>query len=96
MILAERAARFEAQAEAANAKADLSSKEALISYLQLEIENLQRQLYGYRSERKARLLEQMELQLEELEARSAPRSEPASGRQVHRESSRSVCYRQTV
>jgi len=68
MILAERAVRLEAEAEAANAKADLSSTEALISYLKLEIEKLRRQLYGNRSERKARLLEQMELQLEELEA----------------------------
>ena len=53
---------------AANARADLSSTEALISHLKLEIEKLRRQLYGTRSERTARLLEQMELQLEELEA----------------------------
>ncbi|PWB60060.1 MAG: IS66 family transposase [Bradyrhizobiaceae bacterium] len=68
MILAERAARLEAEAAAANAQADLSSTEALITYYRLEIEKLRRQLYGTRSERKARLLEQMELQLEELEA----------------------------
>jgi transposase len=75
MLVAERAARLEAEvrlvdarAEAANAKADLSSTEALIGYLKLEIEKLRRQLYGSRSERKARLLEQMELQLEDLEA----------------------------
>src|SRR5579864_4323949 len=82
MILAERAARVEAealaaraqaaavnaQADAANARADLSSTEALISHYKLEIEKLRRQLYGTRSERTARLLEQMELQLEELEA----------------------------
>ena len=43
MLLAERAARLEAEAEAANAKADLSSTEALISYLKLEIEKLRRQ-----------------------------------------------------
>jgi transposase len=82
MILAERAARVEAEAlaakaqaaavsaeaAAANARADLSSTEALISHYRLEIEKLRRQLYGTRSERTARLLEQMELQLEELEA----------------------------
>jgi transposase len=68
MILAERAARLEAEAVAASAQADLSSTEALITYYKLEIEKLRRQLYGTRSERKARLLEQMELQLEELEA----------------------------
>lgn len=68
MIVAERAARLQAEAVAANAQADLSSTEALITYYRLEIEKLRRQLYGTRSERKARLLEQMELQLEELEA----------------------------
>ena len=57
-----------AQAEAANAQADLSNTEALITYYKLEIEKLRRQLYGHRSERKTRLLDQMELQLEELEA----------------------------
>lgn len=64
MIVAERAARLEAEAELANARAEA----ALIAYYRLEIEKLRRQLYGTRSERKARLLEQMELQLEELEA----------------------------
>ena len=64
MILAERSARLEAEAVAANAKAEV----ALIAYYKLEIEKLRRQLYAARSERKARLLEQMELQLEELEA----------------------------
>jgi transposase len=75
MILAERAARVQAEAfaalaqgEAATAKADLSSRDALIAHLKLEIEKLRRSLYGTRSERKARLLEQMELQLEDLEA----------------------------
>jgi transposase len=64
MILAERAGRLEAEAKLANARAEA----ALIAYYKLEIEKLKRQLYGTRSERKARLLEQMELQLEELEA----------------------------
>jgi transposase len=60
MILAERAARLEAQALNA-------STEALIAHLKLEIEKLRRAVYGNRSERKNRLLEQMEMQLEELE-----------------------------
>jgi transposase len=75
MILTERAARLEAEAvaasakaEAAGAQADLSSQEALIAHLKLQIEKLRRELYGSNSERKARLLEQMELQLEDLEA----------------------------
>lgn len=54
-------------AEAAHAKAVLSGSEALIAHLRLEIEKLRRALYGQRSERKERLLDQLELQLEELE-----------------------------
>src|SRR5690242_2124673 len=71
MILAERAARLEAEAklaEAANVQAEQSSAEALIAHLKLEIEKLRRALYGTRSERSARLLDQLELELEELEA----------------------------
>jgi transposase len=68
MILAERAARVQAEAVAARAQAVNSSTEALIAHLKLEIEKLRRALYASRSERKARLLEQMELQLEDLEA----------------------------
>jgi transposase len=75
MILVERTARLEAEAVAASAKAeaagahaDRSSHEALIAHLKLEIEKLRRELYGTSSERKARLLQQMELQLEDLEA----------------------------
>jgi hypothetical protein len=45
-----------------------SHSDALIARLRLEIEKLKRDIHGSRSERKARLLEQMELQLEELEA----------------------------
>jgi transposase len=84
MILAERAARIaaeaqlaQARAEAANAQADLTSTEALIAHLKLAIEKLRRELYGGRSERKARLLQQMELQLEDLEA-AATEDEPAA------------------
>ena len=61
MILAERAARLAAEAER-------SSGAALIAHLKLQIEKLRRELYGTRSERTARLLDQMELELEELEA----------------------------
>ncbi|WP_412177438.1 IS66 family transposase [Mesorhizobium sp. YC-39] len=68
MILAERAARREAEAMAARAQAVNSHSDALIARLRLEIEKLKREIHGSRSERKARLLEQMELQLEELEA----------------------------
>lgn len=56
------------QAEAANARAKLSSNEALIAHLELRIEKLRRELFGQRSERTARLIEQLELELEELVA----------------------------
>ena len=71
MILAERAARREAEALAARAQAVNSHSEALVARLKLEIEKLKREIHGHRSERKARLLEQLELQLEELEADAA-------------------------
>jgi len=61
MILAERAARAKAETICAN-------DAALITHLKLQIEKLRRALYGPGSERKARLLDQLELQLEELEA----------------------------
>ena len=68
MILAERAARLSAEARADTARANA---DAAIAHLRLEIEKLRRALYGVRSERKARLLEQLELQLEELETAAA-------------------------
>jgi transposase len=58
-------------AELAQARAEASSAEALIAHLRLTIEKLKRDLFGPRNERKARLLDQMELQLEELEAAAA-------------------------
>jgi transposase len=67
MILAERQARIEAQAEALAAKAAASSTEVTIAHLKLMIEKLKRELYGRRSERTAQLIDQMELQLAELE-----------------------------
>ncbi len=41
---------------------------ALIAHLELRIEKLKRELYGQRSERTARLVEQLELELEDLVA----------------------------
>ncbi len=71
MIRAERAARMEAEALASRAQAASAGTDALIAHLKLEIEKLRRALYGSRSERKARLLEQMELELEELKTAAA-------------------------
>lgn len=77
LLAKERARRVAAEAEAATAKAEAASAKALVSHsealiarLKLEIDKVRRELYGSRSERKARLLEQMELQLKELEANS--------------------------
>jgi transposase len=71
LILAERAARLSSEARAAQAQADLthaqataSSADALIAQLRLELEKLRRTLYGVRSERKERLLDQLEMQLD--------------------------------
>jgi transposase len=44
------------------------STDALIVLLRLEIEKLRRTLYGARSERKERLIDQLEMQLEDAEA----------------------------
>jgi transposase len=75
MILAERAARLESEARAAQIEADLSRSkaaasgvDALVVHLRLEIEKLRRAVYGVRSERKQRLLDQLEMQLEDAEA----------------------------
>ena len=66
-------AASEARAEAANSallqiRATVSCAEAMIKELKLEIAKLRRDKYGKSSERSARLLDQLELQLEELEA----------------------------
>jgi transposase len=66
-----------ARAGAAAARAQLSDHQALIAHLKLQIEKLNRDRYGPRSERTARLLDQLELQLEELEA-SATQDELAA------------------
>src|SRR3954449_6807487 len=67
-LLAERARAARVEAELAVARAKASDDEALIAHQRLQIEKLTRQLYGPRSERTVRLLEQMELAFEELES----------------------------
>jgi transposase len=56
------------QAELAVVRAQLCDDQALIAHLKLEIAKLNRHRYGPHAERSARLVDQMELQLEELEA----------------------------
>ena len=70
-IEALRAALAVAEARAEEAVAKASNAEAIIAALKLMVEKLRREVYGQRSERKARLLDQLELELEELEARAS-------------------------
>lgn len=56
------------KAELATAKAKESAADALIAHLNLQIAKLKRGLFGPYAERSRRLLDQLELQLEELEA----------------------------
>jgi hypothetical protein len=60
-LAAERVARQEAEARA-------SSAEAMVAHLKLLIAKMKRDRFGQSSERGRRLLDQLELQLEELEA----------------------------
>jgi len=76
---AARAARVEAELAVAKAKA--SDDQTVIAHQQLQIAKLTRQLYGQRSERTVRLLDQMELALDELES-SATEDEIAAERAV--------------
>lgn len=52
-------------------RAVVSASEAMIKHRKLEIAKLRREHCGHNSERRARLIDQMELQLEELEAAAA-------------------------
>jgi transposase len=71
-LLAEREKRLaevaRIEAELAVAKARASDDAALIAHQRLQIATLTRQLYGQRSERRIRLLDQMELAFEEIES----------------------------
>ena len=67
------------ETEATRARVVALDGEAVIAALKLEIEKLRRALYGRRSERGALLLDQLELQLEEIEA-AATQDERAAAR----------------
>src|SRR5438552_8839333 len=66
-LVSERGRRIVARSEAAAARARQSVDQALTAHLKLQIEKLNRDRYGPRSERTAPLLDQLELTLEELE-----------------------------
>src|SRR5271169_4646397 len=67
-LVAEAARAAHAEAELAVAQAKASDDQTLIAHQQLQIEKLTRQIYGPRSERTSRILDQIELRFEELES----------------------------
>jgi transposase len=68
LLLAREAELAVATAEAATLRAMAADDQALIARLKLQVEKLKRAQFGQRSERTTRLLDQLELQLEDLEA----------------------------
>src|SRR5258708_36428226 len=70
-LINERAKAVEVAAELAVARAKASEDVALIAQQKLRIAKLERQVYGQRSERSARLIDQLALEFEELEADAA-------------------------
>src|SRR5277367_36056 len=79
----ERAKALDIAAELAVARAKASEDTALIAQQKLQIAKLQRQIYGQRSERSSRLIDQLALTFEELEA-DATEDELAAERAVAR------------
>ena len=67
MILLERAARLEAEARVGSIQAEMSGARLEIERLRLLLAKARRERFGQSSERGARLVEQLELQLAELE-----------------------------
>ena len=67
-LLIEREKALEVAAELAVARARASQDMALIAHQKLRIARLERQLYGQRSERSVRLIDQLALVFEDLQA----------------------------
>jgi transposase len=82
-LAAERAQKLAIEAELAIARAKASEDMALIAQQKLRIAKLERRVYGQRSERSARLIEQLALEFEEFGA-SAAEDELAAERAVAR------------
>ena len=80
-LIVERAKALEAAAELAVARAKASEDTALIAQQKLRIAKLERQIYGQKSERSARLVDQLALAFEEAEA-SATEDELAAEKAV--------------
>jgi transposase len=64
-------------------RAKLSGAEAMIEHLQLMIAKMKREMFGPRSERSQRLLDQLELQLEEVAAAAGEDEAKAAAERVH-------------
>ena len=64
-------------------RAKLSGAEAMIAHLQLVIAKMKREIFGPRSERSQRLIDQLELQLEELAAAAGEDATEAEAARVH-------------
>src|ERR1700726_452036 len=82
-LATERAKALDIAAELAVARAKASEDSALIAQQKLRIAKLERQIYGQRSERSSRLVDQLALTFEELEA-SATEDELAAEKAVAR------------
>src|SRR5450755_2932977 len=82
-LATERAKALDIAAELAVAHAKASEDSALIAQQKLRIAKLERQIYGQRSERSSRLVDQLALTFEELEA-SATEDELAAEKAVAR------------
>jgi transposase len=82
-LASERAKALDIAAELAVARAKASEDSALIAQQKLRIAKLERQVYGQRSERSSRLIEQLALTFEELES-SVTEDELAAERAVAR------------
>jgi transposase len=64
------------------ARAKLVGAQALIEHLQLVIAKMKREMFGPRSERSQRLIDQLELQLEELAAAAGEEDAKAEAARV--------------
>jgi len=80
-LAAAQAKALQVAAELAVAQAKASQDSALIAYQKMRIAKLERQIYGQRSERRSRLIDQLSLSFEELEA-GATEDELAAERAV--------------
>jgi transposase len=89
-LLVERAMAFEVNAELMVARARAAEDVALIAQQKLRIAKLERQVYGQRSERSARLIDQLALTFEELDA-SATEDELAAEAAVAKTTSPITC-----